>query len=80
VPFLIFAIGVSHGVQMMRAFRSAVFSGCDNSLDAARSAFNQLLVPGGVALIADTFGFLTILEIKIQTIRELAISPASASA
>ena len=74
VPFLIFAIGVSHGVQMMRAFRSAVFSGCDNSLDAAKSAFRQLLVPGGVALIADTIGFLTILEIKIQTIRELAIS------
>jgi hypothetical protein len=74
VPFLIFAIGVSHGVQMMRAFRSAVFSGCDNSLDAAKNAFLQLLVPGGVALIADTFGFLTILEIKIQSIRELAIS------
>jgi hypothetical protein len=74
VPFLIFAIGVSHGVQMMRAFRSSVFSGCDNSLDAAKSAFRQLLVPGGVALIADLFGFLTILEIKIQSIRELAIS------
>ncbi len=74
VPFLIFAIGVSHGVQMMRAFRSAVFSGCDNSLDAAKSAFNQLLIPGAVALIADTIGFLTILEIKIQSIRELAIS------
>ena len=74
VPFLIFAIGVSHGVQMMRAFRTAVFSGCDNSLDAAKSAFNQLLIPGAVALIADTIGFLTILEIKIQSIRELAIS------
>ncbi len=74
VPFLVFAIGVSHGVQMMRAFRTAVFSGCDNSLDAAKSAFAQLLVPGGVALIADTIGFLTILEIKIQSIRELAIS------
>jgi uncharacterized protein len=74
VPFLIFAIGVSHGVQMMRAFRTAVFSGCDNSLDAARSAFRQLLLPGGMALLADSIGFLTILEIKIQTIRELAIS------
>jgi len=74
VPFLVFAIGVSHGVQMMRAFRTAVFSGCDNSLDAAKSAFSQLLLPGGAALIADTFGFLTILVIKIQTIRELAIS------
>jgi len=74
VPFLVFAIGVSHGVQMMRAFRTAVFSGCDNSLDAAKSAFAQLLVPGGVALLADTIGFLTILEIPIQSIRELAIA------
>jgi predicted RND superfamily exporter protein len=74
VPFLVFAIGVSHAMQMMRAFRSAVFSGCDTSLAAAKSAFAQLLVPGGVALLADTVGFLTILVINIQSIRELAIA------
>ncbi len=74
VPFLVFAIGVSHGMQMMRAFRTAVFSGCDTSLAAAKNAFAQLLVPGLVALLADTIGFLTILVIKIQTIRELAIA------
>lgn len=74
VPFLVFAIGVSHGMQMMRAFRSAVFAGCDTSLTAAKSAFSQLLVPGGLALVTDTIGFLTILVIKIQSIRELAIA------
>ena len=74
VPFLAFAIGVSHGVQMMRAFRTAVFGGCDTSLAAAKSAFKQLLIPGGVALLADTVGFLTILVIKIQSIRELGIA------
>jgi predicted RND superfamily exporter protein len=74
VPFLVFAIGVSHGMQMMRAFRAAVFAGCDTSQAAAKSAFAQLLVPGGVALLADTVGFLTILVIKIQSIRELAIA------
>jgi predicted RND superfamily exporter protein len=74
VPFLVFAIGVSHGMQMMRAFRSAVFAGCDNSLDAAKSAFTQLLVPGGLALVTDTIGFLTILVIKIESLRELAIA------
>jgi predicted RND superfamily exporter protein len=74
VPFLVFAIGVSHGVQMMRAFRSAVFSGCDNSYDAAKSAFSQLMVPGGLALITDTIGFLTIFVIKIESLRELAIA------
>ena len=73
VPFLIFAIGVSHGVQMIRAFRTEVFNGA-NGLDASRNAFRQLLVTGGVALLTDTFGFLTMLVIKIQTIRELAIS------
>jgi predicted RND superfamily exporter protein len=79
VPFLAFAIGVSHGVQMVRAFRTAVFSGCDTSLSAAKNAFQQLLIPGGVALLADTVGFLTILVIKIQSIRELGIAASLGS-
>lgn len=73
VPFLIFAIGVSHGVQMVRAFRTEVFDGADG-LEASKRAFRQLLVTGGVALLTDTFGFLTILVIDIQSIRELGIS------
>lgn len=73
VPFLVFAIAVSHGLQMVRAFRGAVFEGND-SLTAARSAFRQLLVPGGVALLTDTVGFLTMLVIKIEAIHELAIT------
>ena len=73
VPFLIFAIGVSHGVQMVRAFRAELFAGSD-PLKSARAAFRQLLVPGGVALITDTIGFVTILLIPVPTIRELAIA------
>ena len=73
VPFLVFAIGVSHGVQMVRAFRAELFAGCD-SLEAGRRAFRQLLVPGSVALITDTIGFVTILLIPVPTIRELAIA------
>jgi predicted RND superfamily exporter protein len=73
VPFLVFAIGVSHGVQMVRAFRSEVFEGKD-PVAAARAAFRQLLVPGGVALLTDTIGFLTMLVIDIASIRELAIT------
>lgn len=75
VPFLIFAIGVSHGVQMMRAYRAEAFSG-KSSIDAARAAFRQLIVPGGVALLTDTLGFVTMLIIKIEVIRELAITSA----
>ena len=73
VPFLIFAIGVSHGVQMMRAYRAEAFAG-HTSVEAARAAFRQLLVPGGVALLTDTLGFVTMLIIKIEVIRELAIT------
>ena len=73
IPFLVFAIGVSHAVQMVRAFRAEVFAGND-SIGSARGAFRQLLIPGGAALLADTFGFLTMLVIKIQTIQELAIT------
>ncbi|ATC66206.1 RND transporter [Nibricoccus aquaticus] len=73
VPFLVFAIAISHGLQMVRAFRTEVFEGND-SVTAARSAFRQLLIPGGVALLTDTVGFLTMLVIKIETIRELAIT------
>jgi predicted RND superfamily exporter protein len=73
VPFLIFAIAVSHSVQMVRAFRAETFGGVD-SVQAARSAFRQLLFAGGVALLTDTFGFITMLVIKIQTIQELAIA------
>lgn len=74
VPFLVFAIGVSHGVQMVGAFRTAFFSGQPDSRAAARTAFQQILLPGGVALVTDTIGFLTMLVIDIPTIRELAIT------
>ena len=73
VPFLVFAIGVSHGVQMVRSFRSGVFSGL-NGLRAAKESFQQLLIPGGAALVTDTIGFVTILLIDIPIIQELAIA------
>jgi predicted RND superfamily exporter protein len=73
VPFLIFAIAVSHGVQMITANRAAVFDGAD-SLTAARDSFRKLLVPGGVALISDTIGFITIMLIKIEVIQQMAIT------
>ncbi len=73
VPFLIFAIGISHGVQMVRCFREEIFLGRDN-LEAARSSFRQLFIPGATALLTDTIGFVTILLIKIEVIQELAKS------
>jgi uncharacterized protein len=73
VPFLIFAIGVSHGVQMISSFRSEVFLG-NSSLDSAKISFRRLLVPGAIALASDTIGFITILLIDIEIIQEMAIT------
>lgn len=73
IPFLIFAIGVSHAVQMVRGFRNEVFAGA-TAPEAARAAFRSLLFPGAVALATDTIGFLTMLLVKIEIIRELAIT------
>jgi len=73
VPFLIFAIAVSHGVQMVSAARSEIFLDAD-SLSAARIAFRRLRVPGTTALVTDVIGFLTILVIQIQVIQEIAIA------
>jgi len=87
-PFLIFAIAVSHGEQMINRFRGELFfggledgsveelrqrSGVDAST-AARLAFRMLLVPGAVALIAGCIGFATILIIPVRIIFELAVT------
>ena len=73
VPFLVFAIGVSHGVQMINSMRSEILNGA-SSKEAAKSSFQRLLIPGGIALASDTVGFLTILLIKIEMIQEMAIT------
>ena len=73
VPFLVFAIGVSHGVQMINSVRAEIFLGAD-PMTAARKSFRRLLVPGGVALASDTIGFLTLLLIDIGIIQETAIA------
>jgi predicted RND superfamily exporter protein len=87
-PFLIFAIAVSHGEQMINRFRGELFFGGleDGTVEelrqrkgvdaqtAARLAFRMLLVPGSVALIAGCIGFATILIIPVRIIFELAVT------
>lgn len=89
-PFLIFAIAVSHGEQMINRFRGEIFFGgleegtveelrqraalAVPPLEAARRSFRALLVPGAVALLAGCIGFGAILVIPIQMIFELAIT------
>ena len=73
VPFLIFAIGVSHGVQMINGVQHNVAHGM-KTFNAAIAACAALIVPGGIALISDTVGFLTLQLIEIDIIRELAVT------
>jgi uncharacterized protein len=73
VPFLIFSIGVSHAVQMTNAWKHDVLQGAD-SISAARSAFLKLFIPGSSALIANAVGFMVIAFVKIEMVRELAIT------
>lgn len=73
IPFLVFAIGVSHGVQMINSVVKKVATGLTPA-SAAQASFRALLIPGGVALLSDTVGFLTLLSIDIGIIKELAIT------
>lgn len=75
IPFLIFAIGVSHGVQQINAISSAVARG-KNPSEAARESFSSLLLPGTLALFSALIGFVSLLPIPIPMIRELAIAAA----
>ncbi|MBS0364543.1 MAG: MMPL family transporter [Proteobacteria bacterium] len=73
VPFLVFAIGVSHGVQKISAVGDRAAHGL-SSMAAARLTFRQLLAPALIALLADLVGFVTILMIPVPVIREMAIT------
>jgi predicted RND superfamily exporter protein len=73
VPFLVFAIGVSHGVQQVNYIVRELSHG-QSSFDAARQSFSGLLVPGTLALITAFVSFITLLLIPIPMVRELAIT------
>lgn len=73
VPFLIFAIGVSHGVQKISAVKESAVAGV-GSMDAARQTFRQLLMPAIIALLADLVGFITILLIPVRVVQEMAVT------
>ena len=72
VPFLVFAIGVSHGVQQINLISKEITGGAD-SMTAAKASFRQLLIPGSMALVTDLVGFGTLYWIQIGMIQELAM-------
>lgn len=73
IPFLVFAIAVSHGVQMVSNHNNEIFHG-SGAETAARTCFRRLLVPSSIALASDTLGFITIHLIEIRVIQEMAIT------
>jgi predicted RND superfamily exporter protein len=73
VPFLVFAIGVSHGVQQVNMAGAEIANGKTKE-QAARDTFTLLLIPGVVALSTCLAGFATLYIIPIGMIRELAIT------
>ena len=56
VPFLVFAIGVSHGAQKMNGIMQDIAVGA-HKLVAARMTFRRLFIAGLTALLADAVGF-----------------------
>jgi predicted RND superfamily exporter protein len=72
VPFLMFALGVSHGIQMGNAMAHEMMAGADKLL-GARLAYRKVYVPGLAALITDGIGFLTLFVIFIGVIQDIAV-------
>jgi uncharacterized protein len=72
VPFLVFAIGVSHGVQQINFIVREIAHG-KSTMQAARLSFTGLLIPGTLALVTAFVSFITLLLIPIPMVKELAI-------
>ncbi|NNK01809.1 MAG: RND family transporter [Desulfatitalea sp.] len=72
VPFLMFALGVSHGIQMFNTMAHEMMNGAGKQ-KAARMAYRLNYKPGLAALITDCIGFATLLIIQIGVIQDIAV-------
>ena len=72
VPFLMFALGVSHGIQMFNAQAREMLAGADK-VKGARLAYRQNYIPGLAALFTDCIGFALLLIIRIGVIQDIAV-------
>jgi hypothetical protein len=75
VPFLVFAIGTSHGVQQLNMITAELAHG-SNAERAGRSSFRGLLVPGTISILTDAVGFAALYIVPIPQIQELAVTAA----
>jgi predicted RND superfamily exporter protein len=72
VPFLVFAIGMSHGAQKMNGIMQDVARGA-HRIVAARFTFRRLFLAGLTALLCDAAGFAVLMIIDIKVIQDLAV-------
>jgi len=72
VPFLVFAIGMSHGAQKMNGIMQDVGRGTHRVV-AARYTFRRLFLAGMTALLCDAVGFGVLILIQIKVIQDLAL-------
>lgn len=73
VPFLVFAIGMSHGAQKMNGIMQDIGRGT-HRLVAARYCFRRLFLAGLTALLADAVGFAVLTVIPIRAIQNMALT------
>lgn len=73
VPFLIFAIGLSHGAQKMNGILQDVGRGTHKYV-AARYTYRRLFMAGLTALLTNIVGFAVLVLIDIPVIRDLAVT------
>lgn len=73
VPFLVFAIGMSHGAQKMNGIMQDISLGA-SPLEAARFTFRRLFKPGFTAILSDAVGFAVLMVIGIAAIQHLALT------
>ena len=72
VPFLVFAIGMSHGAQKMNGIMRDIGRGLPR-LFAARLTFRRLFLAALTALLCDAVGFAVLVVIDIPVIKAMAI-------
>jgi predicted RND superfamily exporter protein len=73
VPFLVFALGVSHGAQRTNGVLQDVGRGTER-LVAARYTFRRLFLAGLTALLTDAVGFAALLLVPVPAVRQMALT------
>ncbi|KZZ63142.1 RND family transporter [Oleiphilus sp. HI0128] len=72
IPFIIFATAISHSVQFINGLTHEMGAGFE-SLEATLRTFRHHYVPAMLALISDAIGFMTLIVVEVDVIKDLAV-------